>query len=47
MTDSEPPEFVAQGDRVLIVGAATGKIKIMNKPFNDNRVFDITFEMAR
>ena len=37
-----PPEFVAQGDRVLVVGVATGKIKSTNKPFKDNWVFDIT-----
>ena len=38
----EPPEFVAQRDRVLVVGVATGKIKATNKPFKDNWVFDIT-----
>ena len=38
----EPPEFVAQGDRVLVVGVATGKIKATNKPFKDEWVFDIT-----
>jgi uncharacterized protein len=38
----EPPEFVAQGDRVLVVGVATGKIKATNKPFKDDWVFDIT-----
>ena len=38
----EPPEFVAQGDRVLVVGVATGKIKGTNKPFKDDWVFDIT-----
>ena len=38
----EPPEFVAQGDRVLVVGIATGKIKATNKPFKDDWVFDIT-----
>jgi uncharacterized protein len=38
----EPPEFVAQGDRVLVVGFATGKIKATNKPFKDDWVFDIT-----
>ena len=27
MTYPEPPEFVAQGDRVLVVGVATGKSK--------------------
>jgi uncharacterized protein len=38
----KPPEFVAQGDRVLVVGVATGKIKATNKQFKDDWVFDIT-----
>ena len=38
----KPPEFVAQGDRVLVVGVATGKIKATNKTFKDDWVFDIT-----
>ena len=38
----EPPEFVAQGDRVMVVGVATGKIKATNRPFKDEWVFDIT-----
>src|SRR6202163_742524 len=38
----EPPEFVAQGDRVLVVGVATGKIKATNKTFKDDWVFAIT-----
>ena len=38
----KPPEFVAQGDRVLVVGVATGKIKATNKPFKDDWVFAIT-----
>src|ERR1700683_989547 len=38
----EPPEYVAQGDRVLVVGVATGKIKATNKPFTDDWVFAIT-----
>jgi ketosteroid isomerase-like protein len=42
MTYPEPPEFVAQGDRVLVVGVATGKIKATNKPFEDDWVFAIT-----
>ena len=42
MTYPEPPEFVAQGDRVLVVGVATGKIKATSKPFKDDWVFDIT-----
>jgi uncharacterized protein len=42
MTYPKPPEFVAQGDRVLVVGVATGKIKATNKLFKDEWVFDIT-----
>jgi uncharacterized protein len=38
----EPPEYVAQGDRVMVVGVATGKIKATNKPFKDDWVFAIT-----
>jgi hypothetical protein len=38
----EPPEFIAQGDRVLVVGAATGKIKATNRAFKDDWVFAIT-----
>ncbi len=38
----QPPEFVAQGDRVLVIGVATGKIKATNKPFKDDWVFDVT-----
>jgi uncharacterized protein len=41
-TYPKPPEFVAQGDRVLVVGVATGKIKATNKPFKDDWVFDMT-----
>jgi uncharacterized protein len=41
-TYPEPPEFVAQGDRVLVVGVATGKIKATNKTFEDHWVFAIT-----
>jgi hypothetical protein len=35
-------ELDVQGDRVLVVGVAAGKIKATNKPFKDNWVFDIT-----
>ena len=38
----EPREFVAQGDRVLVVGFATGRIKATNRTFEDHWVFDIT-----
>ena len=39
---SEPPEFVAQGDRVLVVGFARGRIKATNRTFEDDWVFAIT-----
>ena len=38
----KPPEFVATGDRVFVVGVATGTIKGTGKPFKDEWVFDIT-----
>ena len=38
----EPPEFVAQGDRVLVIGFATGRITATNKTFADHWVFAIT-----
>ena len=38
----EPPEFIAQGDRVLVVGFATGRVKATNKTFEDDWVFDVT-----
>lgn len=40
----KPPEFIAQGDRVLVVGFATGKVKATNKTFEDRWVFDITVQ---
>ncbi len=43
----EPPEFVAQGDRVLVVGFATGKVKATNKTFEDHWVFAITVRDGR
>jgi len=47
MTYPVPPEFVAQGDRVLVIGVATGKIKATNKPFKDDWVFDITLRQGK
>lgn len=38
----KPPEYVAQGDRVLMVGYATGRVKATNKAFEDHFVFAIT-----
>jgi len=42
MTYPEPPEYVAQGDRVMVIGSATGKIKTTNRTFKDDWVFAIT-----
>lgn len=38
----EHREYVAQGDRVLVVGFAKGKIKTTNRTWEDNWVFAIT-----
>ena len=46
-TSTEPREFVAQGDRVLVVGFARGKIKATNKTFEDHFVFAITVRDGR
>ncbi|MGL6242331.1 nuclear transport factor 2 family protein [Pseudomonas sp.] len=42
ISSPKSPEFVAQGDRVLVVGFATGKVKATNKTFEDYFVFAIT-----
>jgi ketosteroid isomerase-like protein len=41
-TYPKPPEFIAQGDRVMVVGLATGTIKATGKSFKDEWVFDMT-----
>jgi ketosteroid isomerase-like protein len=46
-TSTEPREYVAQGDRVLVVGFARGKIKATNKTFEDNWIFAITVRDGR
>ena len=43
----EPPEFIAQGDRVLVVGFATGRIKATNRTFEDHWVFAITIRNGK
>ena len=43
----KPSEFVAQGDRVLVVGVATGKIKATNRAFKDDWVFAITVQNGK
>jgi ketosteroid isomerase-like protein len=44
---SRPPEFVAEGDRVLVIGVATGTIKATGKSFEDHWVFDITVRAGK
>ena len=46
-TSTEPREVVAQGDRVLVVGFARGKIKATNKTFEDDWIFAITVRHGR
>ena len=46
-TSTEPREFIAQGDRVLAVGFATGRIKATNKTFEEDSVFAITVRCAK
>ena len=46
-TSTEPREFIAQGDRVLVVGFASGKIKATGKSFEDDWVFAITVRDGR
>ncbi|HZW18800.1 MAG TPA: nuclear transport factor 2 family protein [Luteimonas sp.] len=43
----EPREFVAQADRVLVVGFASGKIKATGKSFEDDWIFAITVRDGR
>ncbi|WP_214511939.1 nuclear transport factor 2 family protein [Pseudomonas brassicacearum] len=38
----QSPEFVAQGDRVLVVGFARGRVKATNRTFEDYFVFAMT-----
>ncbi len=46
-TSTEPREFVAQGDRVLVAGLASGRIKATNRTFEDAWVFAITVRDGR
>jgi len=43
-TSTKPLEFISQGDRVLVIGFAKGKIIATNKTFEDNWVFAITVQ---
>jgi ketosteroid isomerase-like protein len=46
-TSTEPREFVAQDDRVLVVGFASGKVKATSKRFEDDWIFAITVRDGR
>src|SRR6202142_1497654 len=46
-TFPEPPEYVAQGDRVLVVGFATGRIIATNRTWEDHWVFAITVQNGK
>jgi uncharacterized protein len=37
-----PPEFVAQGDRVLVIGVTNGRVVSTKRPLEDHWVFAIT-----
>ena len=39
---SESREFVAQGDRVVVVGFSRGRVKATNRTFEDHWIFAIT-----
>lgn len=41
-TSTEVREIVAQGDRVMVIGVATGKVKATGRSFADAWVFAIT-----
>jgi uncharacterized protein len=44
---TEPREFVAQGDRVLVVGVSKGRVKATNRTFEDHFVFAITLRNGK
>jgi uncharacterized protein len=43
----KPPEFIAQGNWVLVIGFATGKVKATNRTFEDHWVFAITVRSGK
>ena len=46
-TSTEIREFVAQGNRVLVVGFASGKVKATKQSFEDDWIFAITVRDGR
>ena len=47
ISTSERREFVAQGDRIVVLGVATGRVKATNKAFEDHFVFAIMVRDGR
>jgi ketosteroid isomerase-like protein len=47
ISSEAPAEYVAQGDRVLVVGFAKGKVKATGKTFEDHWVFVMTVRDGR
>jgi uncharacterized protein len=47
ISSPRPPEYVAHGDRVMVVGFAKGKVKATNKTFEDDWVFAMTVRDGR
>ena len=47
ISSPRPPEYVAHGDRVMVIGFATGKVKATDKSFEDDWVFAITVRNGR
>jgi uncharacterized protein len=47
LSSSEPREFVAQGDRVLVVGFSRGRVKATNRTFEDHWVFAFTIRNGK
>ena len=43
----EPPEYVAEGDRVMVIGFARGRIKATNRTFEDHWVFAIAVRNSK
>lgn len=46
-SSSVPPDYIAEGDRVVVAGVAKGKIKATNKRFEDHWVFVVTVRDGR
>lgn len=47
ISSSERHEYIAQEDRVVVLGVATGRVKATNLTFEDHFVFSITVRDGR